>query len=365
MKQGKLKLVSIMLILGLLIGVFGTTTNVYGEDTDISGITSEIENELKEGGFGNILYSSKDMEYATQKTEVGKSIKVTYAKPIAGFLIVPNDKETHIVITYNDVPVVDKVTTDNDWMVGDSVSILPIEVKPYVTGVLNISFTFEEGTPYLLYVGQEENSEEVVEEEKPQVQVNKPSKLKITKVVSSLTGITFTGYVSNISENAKVIEYKVYNSSGKEVCSATSTDDSLPIYGTAKSDLYYVKARAYTYDDNGEKVYGEWSDKKYFLSTPNVNKEATKKTIKANSVTLKWTKVKGASKYIVYCSSHVDKGFKKVAETKKTSAKITKYNKKALNLKNRKYFRVVAVAKKGGKTIKSQPIETIYCELLY
>ena len=365
MKQSKLKLVSIMVILGLLLGIFGTTTNVYGEDTDISGITKEIENELKNSGYGNILYSSKGMEYATQKTEVGKSIKVTYVKPIVGFLIVPEAKESHIAVKYNDVSIVDKVTKDEDWMVGESVSILPIEVTPYKEGILDIIFTFEEGTPYLLYVGQQEQDEEVKEEEKPQVTVKKPSKLKVTKIVSSLTGITFTGYVSNISDNVRGIEYKVYNSSGKVVCDATSTDDKLTIYGTSKSELYYVKARAYTYDDNAKKVYGSWSDKKYFISTPNINKDYTRKTIKQNSVTLKWTKVKGASKYIVYCSSQVDKGFKKVAETTKTSAKITKFNKKALNLKNRKYFRVVAIANKGGKTIKSQPIETVYCELVY
>ncbi len=67
---------------------------------------------------------------------------------------------------------------------------------------------------------------------------------------------------------------------------------------------------------------------------------------KSDSVTLKWNKIKGAKKYIIYRSTKKKSGYKKIATVK--SSKRTYKNKKLSEKKNY-YYKVKAVLKNGKK----------------
>ena len=190
---------------------------------------------------------------------------------------------------------------------------------------------------------------------------------KITKAVLQDTtlGVVVDG---SISTQANGLEYRVYYKNGKNKYvnwkskAGSSSYTSFNVYGLSKATTYYVQARAWAYDSSYNKVYSGWSGKKYFISQPTINANKSEKTIKSNSVTLYWGKVQGATKYIVYCSTNKDKGYKKVATTKKTSAKITKFKGKKIKFNNSmKYFYVVAITKAGNKTIKSTPYRVTSC----
>ena len=360
--QRKKRIVSLILVFTMLVGIFYVKADTVYAETNIS---DEVINEFKANGYSNILYSSNEVEYATSGVSFEKKCTMTNTGNIIAYLVVPEIVDVHCLVTYNgNTVVINQNALNTDWVDANGAYILVMQVTPYVTGTLTYQFTFGSNTNLLFYVGQKVSTYTEPSTPTEPIVVNKPSKVKISKIVSSTTGATFTGYVTNISSDTKGLEYKVYNSKGKVVCSATSSDNELIIYGTSTKDTYYVKARAYCYDEHANRVYGEWSEKKYFISTPSIDSYETRKTIRSNSVTLKWDKVKGATKYVVYCSTKKNSGFKKVATTTKTSAKITRYNGKALNLRNKKYFKIYAYTTRGGKTIKSQPVEVYYCQYI-
>lgn len=70
-----------------------------------------------------------------------------------------------------------------------------------------------------------------------------------------------------------------------------------------------------------------------------------------NSVKLKWTKVAGAKKYIVYCATSKKSKYTKIATV--ASAKLS-YTSKGLKANRKYYFKVRAYAKIGGKTTYSK-----------
>ena len=80
----------------------------------------------------------------------------------------------------------------------------------------------------------------------------------------------------------------------------------------------------------------------------NVQMSLIVKKAKAKSITLKWSKVKGATKYELYRSSKGNKNYKRIKTFKAGKRKFT--NKK-LSMKKRYYYGVTAYA--GGKRIDS------------
>lgn len=192
---------------------------------------------------------------------------------------------------------------------------------------------------------------------------NKLLKVKIESIDPFIKDTVFSIDVDNLSSDADGVDYRVYNGrTGKMVCEVRGTGKSCDTPDLITRDLYYVKARAYKCFDDGE-VYGEWSDKVYFLCEPSFDLAAMKGPAKKHSITLKWTKVKSAKKYEVYCSYYDDDNYKKVATTKKTSIKITKYKNKPIDLSKKMCFKVKAVTTKGGKTIKSETANTLYSKV--
>lgn len=166
-----------------------------------------------------------------------------------------------------------------------------------------------------------------------------------------LNGVACDGY-----------EYGIFKkSSNSLVQSDTTSLSSTTFYGLSRKSVYYVKARAYAYDSNGEKMYSAWSSKKYFVPQPEINKTGSK--LKKNSIKLKWAKVTGASKYTIYMRKKGGSKWSKVktVKGKKGSCKITKYKGKSFNIQRNNYeLKIKASAKIGGKTYNSTTNNYIY-----
>ena len=89
------------------------------------------------------------------------------------------------------------------------------------------------------------------------------------------------------------------------------------------------------------------------ISAPSVKAENTSPT----SVNLKWKKVKGAKKYVVYRSTKKNKGFKAVKTIKKSST--VSYTDKKLKAGSTYYYKVAAVNGKSKKSSKAVKIKAI------
>lgn len=148
------------------------------------------------------------------------------------------------------------------------------------------------------------------------------------------------------------IEYKIMNNSSKTVKSGTTSFTSTVIYNMKVNTVYSVQIRGCKTDRQGNKKYSAWSAKKYVVPQPNVT--STKRDVKVHYINIKWKKVSGAQKYEVSARVKGTKKFKKVATVKGTKYVLKKLNGKTINTKNKTYeFRVVTIAQKNGKTVKS------------
>lgn len=151
-------------------------------------------------------------------------------------------------------------------------------------------------------------------------------------------------------------EANCYNRKGRLVQKVDETEKVGTTFSkTNMQNIYSVKVRPYVYINNGnEKLYGPMSKTLYAVPQPKITTKG--KDIKLHSVKLKWKKVNGATKYVVYASSKKNKGYKKVATVKKSKSSYTvkKFKGKTIDTRSKKYFKIVTYAKFGKKTVKSQ-----------
>lgn len=154
-------------------------------------------------------------------------------------------------------------------------------------------------------------------------------------------------------EAADGYQYVVKDSKGKKKASKTIEGKYIN-YATIKkvnnSTIYTAQVRAYK-DYNGQRVWGDWSEKIRCLAQPSI------KTLKVSNKKLKltWTKVNGNTGYDIYISTTKDKGYKKVKSVSKksTSVTISKFKGKKFSSKKTYYVYVVAKKKVGKTTYKS------------
>lgn len=198
--------------------------------------------------------------------------------------------------------------------------------------------------------------------------------LEVYTTPKKLSGLKINGYFAS-SNNLSVVwndsncygfEAYCYNRKGKQVdCVDTSAYHSASFYKTNTQNIYTVKVRPYVYINGSQKLYGDFSNVLYAVPQPKITSK--NKDVKLNSVNLKWKKVNGASKYVIYVSSKKNSGYKKVATVKssKKSYKITKFKGKKLNTKSTKYIKIVTYAKFGKKTVKSQSTPQLSARTYY
>jgi len=148
------------------------------------------------------------------------------------------------------------------------------------------------------------------------------------------------------------LQYSLYNKK-KVIKTITTSIESASLPKVKLNKYYKMRVRAGV-EVNGKVVYGKWSDYTYFSQgiKPKV------KSMKSNSFTLTWKKVKGAKQYIIYASDKDDpKTYKKVKTTKKTKFTLKKIKKKKINTDNDYYIRIVAVMKNGKKKYYSDALD--------
>lgn len=157
-------------------------------------------------------------------------------------------------------------------------------------------------------------------------------------------------------------EIGIFNkTTNRLVKSETTTSNSITLYGLGRKNVYIARARAYVYDSAGNKVYSAWGAGKYFVPQPNINKSASK--LGKNTISLKWTKVSGATSYTIYMRKRGSGKWSKVKTVsgKKGAYKITRFKGKGFNTYKQDYeVKIKASAKIGGATYHSTTSNYIY-----
>lgn len=131
----------------------------------------------------------------------------------------------------------------------------------------------------------------------------------------------------NHDANAYGYEVEIYDKTGNNLVDTDSISASYFVSGnydyywntSLQNKAFQFRVRAYNYDSNYDKAYGEWSDKFVVIPTAKITKITNHKN---GSVTLKWKKVSGASNYTVYKKVGTGK-WKKVKTVKGTSCKVS------------------------------------------
>lgn len=181
-------------------------------------------------------------------------------------------------------------------------------------------------------------------------------KMVADNVTAAVTPVACSGY-----------EFGIFNQkTNRLVKSETTTLANTTFYGLSRKNVYLVRARAYTYDTAGNRVYSAWGAGKYFVPQPQIRRTATK--VKKNSILLKWSKVTGAKNYTIYMRKRSSgKWYKvKTVSSKKSSYKITRFRGKRFNTHRQDYeVRIKASAKIGGKTYNSTTNNYIYTYTTY
>lgn len=167
-------------------------------------------------------------------------------------------------------------------------------------------------------------------------------------------------------DSASGYQYDVYTAyKKKDTRVKTFSDDQYSYIGSKlqhkafkKANLYKVRCRAYSTDSNGTKQYGEWSGWTY-IGAQNSSLSAKKVS---GGFNVKWSKFKGANRYVVKISNNKESGYKKVAVTTKNSLTIKKYGKSKLKKGNTYYVTVTAQKKVGKKYVS---VDDPYCYPIY
>ena len=143
-------------------------------------------------------------------------------------------------------------------------------------------------------------------------------------------------------------QYELYNNKNALVATAVKPSyySAYENFNKLASATHRMRVRAYT-TFNGVTTYGAWSD---WLEIVPPLKKLTGRSSGKRKVTLKWSKVKGATSYTVYVSTKRTTGYKKTktVSAKKKKVTIKKIGKKKLKSGKRYYFMVRPNKKVNG-----------------
>ena len=139
-------------------------------------------------------------------------------------------------------------------------------------------------------------------------------------------------------------EYKLKKYSGKTIAEGRLTDSttgSLTFTQLEDNTVYVFKIRALmTYE--GKSYETPWKSINVFEQAP-----VTSVVQKGNKLTIKWSKMKGATGYQVYVSSKPRKGYVKVKSVGRGKSSVTVTKVKKTKISKKKKWYVYVVAKRG------------------
>lgn len=148
------------------------------------------------------------------------------------------------------------------------------------------------------------------------------------------------------------VQVQLQTPSGKSKRTCTNSGNTVEIYNL-NGTFYRYRIRTYVACGNNKKAYSSWSDYRYFGLSKSMSAKLNKKSVK-----LSWAKIKNASNYKVMISTNEESGFKTVKTTKSAAVTIKKCGNSKLKKNTRYYIRILASAKSGKKTYKSDLINT-------
>jgi len=170
-----------------------------------------------------------------------------------------------------------------------------------------------------------------------------PSAVKLNHVKAGYCSLIISGF-SDLYKS----EAEVYDAAGNLL--ETSEGDYAGIVveddGIKNNGFYAVRVRGYYDQTGGYRSYGDWSDELYFSTSL----KSLKLSQKNGKVTAKWPSVQGAEMYTVYISKNASSGFKKAAQTTKTSAVAAKYSGAKLKAGKTYYIKVKAEMTRENET---------------
>lgn len=171
-------------------------------------------------------------------------------------------------------------------------------------------------------------------------------------IVPKVTGVKVASYTSTSitfswSRNKVVSGYEIYNSKNKRVARTKNNSTLKAAVSKLKAgstDTYRVRA----YVNQGQYYYSDFVSIKAGTSTkaPSITSLTSGKS---KQVTIKWKKIKGASKYQVYRSTSQKGKYKRIATTGKTS-----YTDKKATGGKTYYYKIRTSRKVGSKTYYSK-----------
>lgn len=181
-----------------------------------------------------------------------------------------------------------------------------------------------------------------------------PAKVSYIQMSSYYSSLGSADFKWNGVNNVDGYQFQLQNYTGKTILTKETGSFTTSVYINPYKKGVFTQARCRAYITvNNKRVYGAWSPYDY-------NATATKATAirsgNKKKITLKWTKIKGASGYAIYVSTKSGSGFKKIKSLKanKTKYSFTKFKKKALKKNQRYYIQIRYLRKVGKKTVTSK-----------
>ncbi len=153
-------------------------------------------------------------------------------------------------------------------------------------------------------------------------------------------------------------QVQIYTLNGKTKLKTYNPEDSYKSFklSKVKNKGFKIRVRAYT-KVSGKKYYGPWTSKKAIVPLARVRSFDQKgKT----SATVKWKKVKNATKYTIYVCKNLDVKYPKWKKVASVSKKKTSYTIKKLKKGRSVGVYVVPTVKAGSKKYKAGRISYDY-----
>ncbi len=190
----------------------------------------------------------------------------------------------------------------------------------------------------------------------------KPSTSDFFVSVPSTSSKAASFLAVDVSRQAAGYEVEVYKVKGGKKVATLSASNGVRTNSMSfsKNTPYKYRVRYYVVND-GKNTYGEWSGYRYFYRQSVSGKKKWSTASKNAKVTLKWSKVTGATGYTVSVSTSKNGKYKKVKTLGKNSKgfTITKIGKKKLQ-KNKSYYIKVEPKLKDGKTSIKNDTTVVY-----
>lgn len=179
-----------------------------------------------------------------------------------------------------------------------------------------------------------------------------PAKVAYVAITNYYDSISVCYYGWNGVNNADGYQFQLLNNKGKSILTSDTTGTSVRLDPYKKGIFTKARCRAYVIINN-KKIYGAWSGYNYNASCKKI---VASRSRNRKKITIKWSKITGASGYQVYVSTSQKGKYKKLKtlSAKKTSYSFTKIGKKKISKSKTYYIRLKYLTKVGKKNVASK-----------